>query len=118
MAVDTWGTWDKGLKSARAERPLAMGVKGTIIPHNGPDAAFEVVGFDPGVSYAFATSLPLARLTVTRTITGTSPTRLRHDVAFSGLLGGFWAGRFGPGFRAALPPTMETLIARAEGRAP
>lgn len=118
MDVATWPTWDKGLKGARADGPLALGVSGAITPLSGPDAAFKVTAYQQGVSYAFTTELPLARLTVTRTLIGAQPTRFRHDVAFAGLLGGFWAGQFGPGFRAALPPSMEALAARAEGRTP
>ena len=118
MDVSNWPTWDKGLKGARTEAPLALGTTGTIVPLSGPESQFKVTAFQPGVSYAFTTALPLAQLTVTRTIIGQNPTRFRHDVRFEGALAGVWAGQFGPGFRAALPPTMEAVAARAEGRAP
>jgi len=116
MDVATWASWDQGLKNARADAPLALNVTGIITPQNGPDARFVVTAFDPGRSYAFTTALPLATLTVTRTITGEHPTRFRHDVRFAGILGAFWAAQLGPTFRAALPPTMDAIRARAEGR--
>lgn len=113
MDVPGWGCWDAGLKSASSRAPLARGVTGRIVPQRGPAARFVVSAFAPSDHYAFETALPLARLTVRRTIIATSPTVIRHDVAFSGLLAGFWAARFGPGFRRALPPTMDRLVALA-----
>lgn len=112
----TWKDWDKGLKSASHEGAMAVGTKGKIIPLEGPSATFTVTALEPGASYAFRTGLPLANLTVAREITGTQPTRLRHSVSFSGPLAGYWADQFGTGFRAALPPTMETLASMAEAQ--
>jgi uncharacterized protein YndB with AHSA1/START domain len=116
--ASTWKDWDKGLKSAEHEGEMKAGSKGRIIPLDGPAAGFTVTAVEPGKSYAFRTGLPLATLTVSREITGTAPTRFRHSVSFSGPLAGYWSGQFGPGFRAALPPTMETLAAMAEAEAP
>lgn len=114
----TWKDWDKGLKSAVHEGAMAEGTKGTIMPLEGPSATFTVTALEPGTSYTFRTGLPLASLTVAREITGTGPTRFRHSVSFAGPLAGYWAGQFGPGFRAALPPTMETLAGMAEAEPP
>jgi hypothetical protein len=112
--VSTWSRWDKGLKEARAEAPLTIGVKGTIVPLQGSEASFVVTAFNPKTSYAFTTQLPFAELSVTRTITGEAPTRFRHDVRFDGPLAAVWASQFGPQFRAALPPTMEAIAETAE----
>lgn len=114
----TWKDWDKGLKSASHEGAMTIGSKGKIIPLEGPSAKFEVISLEPGKSYSFRTGLPLASLTVERAITGTEPTRFQHTVSFSGPLAGYWSGQFGPGFRAALPPTMEALADLAEAGAP
>jgi hypothetical protein len=114
MDVAGWGRWDLGLESARSEGALAAGVKGQIVPRSGPASRFRVTAFVPLQSYAFETALPLAKLTVRRAIVGTAPTVIRHEVRFSGLLAGVWAGRFGPSFRAALPPTMHKLVTIAE----
>ncbi len=114
--ASTWSQWDKGLKSASHKGPMAAGSIGQIMPLSGPASKFTVEALVPGQSYRFTTDLPLAKLTVTREIIGTSPTRFRHDVRFSGLMASFWASRFGPGFRAALPPTMNTLARLAEER--
>lgn len=116
--VSTWKKWDKGLKDAKLEGAMRVGSKGKIIPQSGPSASFEVTEFNPRTSYTFVTNLPMAKLTLRRTITGTSPTRFRHDVSFSGKLAGLLAQRLGPGFRTALPPTMREIAALAESGSP
>lgn len=112
--VSTWKMWDQGLKDAELAEPMHLGSKGKIIPLSGPSASFTVTEFDPKTSYTFVTNLPLAKLTIKRTIIGTSPTRFRHEVSFSGVMAGTFAKRFGPGFRASLPPTMREIAALAE----
>jgi hypothetical protein len=115
--VSTWREWDKGLKDAELEGAFAAEARGRIIPLSGPPARFDVTAYNEGTSYAFETRLPFARLEVRRSLVGANPTRFRHDVTFKGALGGFWASRFGPGFRKALPPTMEAIaeIAARDG---
>lgn len=117
--VSTWRDWDKGLKNAELERAFAAGAQGRIVPLSGPTARFDVTAYNEGTSYAFETRLPFARLEVRRSLVSENPTRFRHDVTFKGALGGFWASRFGPGFRKALPPTMEAIaeIAERDGEA-
>lgn len=112
--VATWKMWDKGLKDAVLSEPMQRGSKGKIIPLSGPSASFTVTDFDPKISYTFVTNLPLAKLTIRRSIVGTSPTRFRHEVSFSGAMAGTFAKRLGPGFRAALPPAMREIAALAE----
>ncbi len=115
--VSTWKKWDKGLKDAELAGPMQLGSNGKIIPLSGPSASFQVTEFNPRRSYTFVTNLPLAKLTIRRTIVGTSPTRFRHEVSFSGMSAGMFAKRLGPGFRAALPPTMREIAALAEAGA-
>jgi Polyketide cyclase / dehydrase and lipid transport len=115
--VAGWGRWDKGLKSATLEGPFVPGARGRVTPLSGPRSGFVVREVREGVSYRFTTALPLASLSVTRTLTSSANgqlTTFRHNVSFSGLLGPFWANRFGPGFRAALPPTMTAIATLAE----
>lgn len=115
--VSTWKTWDRELKDAELAGPMRLGSSGTIISLSGSSAAFEVTEFDPGSSYTFVTNLPLAKLTIRRSIVGTAPTRFRHEVSFSGAAAAMFAMALGPGFRAALPPTMREIAALAEADA-
>ncbi|MEO1658734.1 MAG: SRPBCC family protein [Pseudomonadota bacterium] len=112
--VSTWKDWDKGLADAKLGGPFVVGATGTITPRSGPPARFDITQYEEGVSYAFETRLPLARLEVRRSFVRKDPVVIRHDVRFKGALGGFWAGRFGPSFREALPPTMNELTRLAE----
>lgn len=50
---ETWGDWDKGLKSASLDGPMQLGSKGTIVPLKGAATSFEVVEFKPRQSYIF-----------------------------------------------------------------
>lgn len=110
--VAAWSAWDGGLKRASLAGPFEVGASGQILPLSGPPAPFRITALTPNQSYSFETSLPLARLTVTRRFLPRSAdgrTVFRHEVAFRGLLGWFWAAQFGPGFRRELPATMARL---------
>ena len=109
----TWGDWDKGLKSAAMIGQMRLGSTGTITPLSGPQSQFRVVTFDPKKSYAFETRLPLAVLRVARSFNA-DRTAFTHRVTFSGPMGFAFARMFGPGFRKALPPTMQELNTLAE----
>ena len=112
---DTWGLWDRGLKSARMEGAMALGACGEIKPLAGPSARFEVVAFTPKRSYAFETRMPGAVLRVDRSFND-GRTAFTHRVTFSGLSAFACARLLGPGFRRALPPTMRALKALSEQR--
>jgi hypothetical protein len=107
----TWKSWDGGLKDATTPlEPLELAATGTIKPLSGPSARFKVTALTPGKSITFDTRLPLATLSITRTLDQSGPTAtFTHRVRFRGFLGWFWAARFGPGFRRELPLTMQRL---------
>jgi hypothetical protein len=112
--VRTWQQWDKGLKNATLNGAFVLGATGKIIPLFGPTLTFTITAYDRGQSYTFSTKLPLASLTIERKFIGTNPTCFRHIVHFSGFLGRLWAKLLGPGFRTALPVTMDCIAALAE----
>jgi len=109
----TWGSWDRGLKSARLEGEMRLGSKGEIEPLSGPVATFEVTEFQPNASYTFETKLPGAVLRVNRAFNA-DRTEFTHTVSFVGLSAFVFASMFGPEFRKALPPTMRELKALSE----
>lgn len=107
----TWGTWDGGLRSASSGGGrLWEGSLGQIVPLSGPPSEFRVMDMREGEGYSFATTLPLAKLTVSRFFVEGGIT---HRVRFEGVLGWLWAAAFGPGFRRELPLTMQRLIEKA-----
>jgi hypothetical protein len=116
--VARWKLWDAGLADAIATEPLALGVRGTIVPHTGANAKFEVTRFEHARSYAFETTLIAAKLRVERTLVSARPTVFRHDVTFFGPLASVWAFLLGRGFRKALPSTMNAIAQLAEQESP
>jgi Polyketide cyclase / dehydrase and lipid transport len=114
MDVGGWPAWDQELRSAAVDAPLAAGVRGRLIPVRGRAASFRVTEFIERSRYAFVTGLPLASLTITRSlIDHGDSTTFTHDVRFDGFLGRVFAAKFGPAFRRALPRAMLTLAASA-----
>ena len=69
--VSGWKLWDKGLRDATADRPLASGVEGEIISLSGTSSRLSITNFRPQTGYTFVTDLPQAKLTIRRIITGT-----------------------------------------------
>lgn len=114
MDVPSWKEWDDGLKDAECTGPLSLGSQGRITPKSGTNAAFEITEFSPGEAYALTTKLPFARLVVRRAFEISEHTQFKHDVWFDGPFAGIWAALLGPGFRKALPPTMQKLADLAE----
>jgi hypothetical protein len=110
----SWGQWDRGLKRAEANQPLALGATGAITPLSGPAARFEVTGWTEGDGYRFTTRLPLAALVVDRAFVTKEPVRFVHTVWFEGPLARMWSALLGRRFRAELPPTVAGLARLAE----
>ncbi|MEM9206964.1 MAG: polyketide cyclase [Pseudomonadota bacterium] len=110
----TWGDWDQGLKSASMDEPMRLGSLGEIVPHQGSVARFTVTEFSANQSCTFETKLPMAVLRVSRSF-NVDRTAFTHTVSFHGVSAIPLSTVLGPGFRKALPPTMETLNRLAAG---
>lgn len=112
--VDTWPSWDTEVEQVVLEGEIGLGVRG-VLTADGRDSRLEITAWEPMVSYAFTTRLPLGSLVVTRTLEPTeSGTRFTHDVAFRGFGGWLLAPLLGKRFRRALPQVMGELAALAE----
>lgn len=115
--VPQWHTWDSGLKAARADSLLSLGVQGTITSLEGRESAFEIVEWQPLRSYTFRTKLPLGGLYVRRSLEETPDgVRFTHEVWFQGFSKGLFGRILGPGFREMLPDVMAEVARQAEGR--
>lgn len=111
---ETWGEWDRGLKSASLDGDMTLGSQGEIIPLSGPRGTFTVTRFEPKQAYTFQSPLPFATLEVERFF-NEDRTVFTHRVSFDGPLGFIFASFYGSGFRAVLPETMRRLNEIAEG---
>lgn len=113
--IEHWQDWDTGLQSAVLTGPFAQGTKGVLLPDKGPKARFTITAYTPGVSYAFATQLPLGKLVVERTLhTDQGKTFFTHTVSFQGLSAPLFYRILGKRYRQMLPPVMEKLRELAE----
>lgn len=113
--VGAWPRWDDALEWAELDGPMRLGAKGRLKSRGSPPAPFEVVRYEPGRGYAFATALPLGRLVVDRSMAADGEgVRFTHDVRFEGLGGWLLGWVLGPGFRRALPEVMAALRAQLE----
>ena len=118
MDVDSWNRWDKGLRRAESPEALSLGAQGVITPLSGPESRFTVTEFEPSTRYTFETRLPLARLSVSRSIVASDARHVVfvHEVSFRGALGWMWAQILGGSFREMLPSSMHALARLAEQR--
>ncbi len=115
--VARWPEWDVELESASIEGGrLALGAKGTIMPHRGPASSFIVSEFEPEEGYAFTTRLPLCELVVRRRLDGDGDggTTFTHEVSFVGSFSFLFGALLGRRFQAALPGVMENVCRIAE----
>ena len=113
--VSRWHHWDKGLQSSSLHGLFQKGTKGSLISLNGTVSQFMITEYQEGISYTFATKLPLAQLHVKRTVFEQNNTvTFTHEVWFDGLLGWFFALLLGKNFMKMLPSVMEEVREIAE----
>jgi N-acyl homoserine lactone hydrolase len=115
--VSTWPRWDTELASASLEGGFARGNTGNLKTTDGTTASFEVVAVEPGVRAVFATSLPLGKMIITRSLVAlpNGGTRFTHDVAFVGASSPLFSRLLGARYRTALPMVMGQLAHVAGG---
>lgn len=109
----TWEQWDAGLRSAHLDGPFTAGATGELVDLRGRRSTFVVTQVRPGSTCSYRVPLPGAALVLRRTVDPGSGA-LRHDVAFTGLLGPVWAAALGRGFRKQIGPTVDALVAAAD----
>jgi uncharacterized membrane protein len=112
--VANWPSWDTPIIRASSDAPLALGVKGSVIPKKGMTSHFKVTAFEVGKRYAFDTALPGATLHIHRFLSAAdNSTTFTHEVEFSGPAAWLFARLLGPGFRAILPAVMNNIATQA-----
>jgi Polyketide cyclase / dehydrase and lipid transport len=113
--VANWNQWDSGLKSSEMTEKFTLDATGSIISLEGRKSKFKVVDFKEGKSYTFKTNLLFGGLYVKRFWEiKNGKTAFTHEVWFSGLTGGIFAGQFGPTFRKMLPDVLNKIKEIAE----
>jgi hypothetical protein len=117
VSPDTWGTWDRGLRSGQLDGPFADGVTGTIVGLDGRRSRFVVDRVEEGRGVEWHVPLPGAAMRLSRTLQPQpeGAWRVEHRVHFTGALATVWAALLGRRFRPMLAPTVDALIAAAHG---
>jgi hypothetical protein len=113
--VSNWRAWDTGLKNAEMTGAFAKNAKGTITSLDDRQSEFRVVEFESGKSYTYEVGLFLSSLFVKRSFEVVNgKTVFKHEVWFSGMTAGMFAGMLGKDFQKMLPEVMENVKTLAE----
>lgn len=111
----SWPDWDHATEAVTVEGPMAVDVRGTLKPVNGPATPFTFTEVTPGVSFTDVSRLPLARLTFSHRIEPTGEgCRFTHRVVIRGMLSPLFALVIGRNVAAELPSSMRALARLAE----
>jgi hypothetical protein len=105
-----WPLWNRELKRATLDGPLAEGAEAKIIFRTGLRLRFRVVEFEDGRLFTDETRLPGARMghrhLVEPTATGA---RLTNTIYIDGPLSGLWRRILGPAAARSLPDAQRAI---------
>lgn len=103
----TWGTWDRGLRSATLDGDFVAGATGRLVDTAGRTSRFVVAEVDEQARRCVVdVALPGAVLRLTRSVDGDLA---RHEVAFTGPAGPVLALLLGGRFRRRIGPTVSAV---------
>jgi hypothetical protein len=109
-----WPLWNRELKSAVLDGPLAAGAEAKIVFRTGLRLCFRVVEFEDGRLFTDESRLPGARMghrhLVEPTATGG---RLTNTIYIEGPLAGLWRRILGPAAARSLPDAQQAIAALA-----
>jgi hypothetical protein len=109
-----WPLWNRELKRATLDGPLAAGAETKIVFRTGLRLRFRVVEFEPGRLFTDESRLPGARMghrhLVEPTATGS---RLNNTIYIEGPLAGLWRRILGPAAARSLPEAQQAIAALA-----
>ena len=109
-----WPLWNRELKQAVLDRPLAQGAEAKIVFRTGLRLRFRVVEFEEGRLFTDEARLPGARLghrhLVEPTATGS---RLTNKIYIEGALASLWRRILGPAAARSLPGAQQSIAALA-----
>jgi len=109
-----WPLWNRELKRATLDRPLALGAEARIAFRTGLRLRFRVVEFEDGRLFTDEARLPGARMghrhLVEPTATGS---RLTNTIYIEGPLAGLWRRVLGPAAARSLPEAQQAIATLA-----
>lgn len=114
--ADAWPRWNAELKSARLDRPLALGAEARIVFRTGLRLRFRVVEFEEERLFTDEARLPGARMGHRHLVEPTDAgARLTNTIYISGPLAALWRRILGPRAARTLPDAQRAVVALAGG---
>jgi hypothetical protein len=114
LDVAAWPRWNRELKRASLDRPLAAGAEAKIVFRSGLRLRFRVVEFEDGRLFTDEARLPGARIghrhLVEPLATGS---RLTNTIYIEGPLAGLWRRVLGPAAARSLPGAQKAIATLA-----
>ena len=114
--ADAWPLWNRELKRASLDGPLAQGAEAKIVFRTGLRLRFRVVEFEDGRLFTDEARLPGARMGHRHLIEPIATgSRLTNTIYIEGPLAALWRRILGPAAARSLPGAQQAIagLARA-----
>jgi hypothetical protein len=109
-----WPLWNRELKRATLDGPLAQGAEAKIAFRTGLRLRFRVVEFEDGRLFTDEARLPGARMGHRHLVESTDAgCRLTNTIYIEGPLAGLWCRILGPAAARSLPEAQQAIAALA-----
>jgi Polyketide cyclase / dehydrase and lipid transport len=109
-----WPRWNRELKRAVLDRPLAEGAEAKIAFRTGLRLRFRVVEFEDGRLFTDEARLPGARMGHRHLVEPTAGgSRLTNTIYIEGPLAGLWRRILGPAAARSLPEAQQAIAGLA-----
>jgi hypothetical protein len=106
-----WPRWNRELKSARLDGPLALGASARIVFRTGLRLRFRVVEYEEGRLFTDEARLPGARMGHQHLVEPDgSGSRLVNTIYIEGPLAALWRRILGPAAARALPEAQRAVV--------
>lgn len=112
--ADAWPRWNRELKRATLDGPLAEGAEAKIVFRTGLRLRFRVVEFEDGRLFTDEARLPGARMGHRHLVEANAGgSRLTNTIYIEGPLAGLWRRILGPAAARSLPEAQQSIAALA-----
>jgi hypothetical protein len=106
-----WPRWNREIKSARLDGPLALGSTARIVFRTGLRLRFRVVEYEEGRLFTDESRLPGARMGHRHLVEPDGGgSRLVNTIYIEGSLAGLWRRILGPAAARALPDAQRAVV--------
>jgi Polyketide cyclase / dehydrase and lipid transport len=107
----SWPLWNRELKRATLDGPLAQGAEAKIVFRTGLRLRFRVVEFEDGRLFTDEAPLPGARMGHRHLVEPmATASRLTNTIYIEGPLAGLWRRILGPAATRSLPGAQQAIV--------